>query len=1085
MISLSASPICPKCGCSLGEDAPKGLCAKCLIANILDREPTMIGLGSLPRDFATYSLLEEIARGGMGIVYRARQQPINRFVALKVMVGGQFAAPDFVERFRIEADAAASLDHPNIVPIYEAGEYEGQPFFSMKLIEGQSLAHRLASLESPMPKPEAADLLAKLARAVHFAHQRGILHRDIKPGNVLLDALGEPYLTDFGLAKLVENDRTLTRTIAMLGTPSYMSPEQARGEAKELTTAVDVYGLGAILYELLTGQPPFAGGTTMETVRQVLEREPRLPSLLNPNVDRDLDTICLKCLEKDPSRRYGSAEALATDLDRWRCHEPILARPSTPLERTAKWIRRNRGAFAALSVIALLLAAGTSVSTWLALKESKAWKEEFKQRIVAQNAQAQAIVMQKKAEAATMQADANLRQAEWLVYAGKLRLAQTDLEFANGGLAERYLTECQENLRGWEYRYLSERMKAHQTLLGHTGRVMGVAFSPDGRHIATASEDGTAKVWVAATGREIVTLRGHKGLIQSVAFSPDSQRIATSGGEWGLDKIPGEAMVWDATTGRLLLDLKGHNYSVWNVAFSADGQHLVTGAGDLEFKAGEVKMWDTVTGREIFTLTDFPEGLCNVAISPNGQRLITVSARGTSKVWDAVTQQPLFPLIGHKQQIKCATFSLDGQRILTGSWDCAAIVWDAATGEPLFTRKGHKEAVTCVAFSPNGQQFLTGSRDQTTKLWNSSKDEEIFTLKGHAGIVRGVTFSPDSQWIVTGSEDRTAKSWDAIRGQEVPILQGHSDFVSSIAFSPDSQRIVTGSGDGLAKVWDTATEREIFSINGITPRPWTEAAVWTVAFSPDGQRIVTGSQDTTVKVWDAATGRELLTLPHAHIVSSAAFSPDGQRIVTGVGAFGPKSKEPGETKVWDIATGRELLSLSHASGVLGVAFSPDGQRIVSASNDGTARVSDATTGRELLAFRHSQAVWSVAFSPDGRRIATGSWDHTAKVWDAQSGLEVFTLKGHTDFVRGVAFSPDGQRIATSSDDRTVKLWNATTGQEALTLPKHTEMVWSVAFSPDGLHLASGMAGARATVKVWSTAPPPITTQPQEKPAAEK
>ncbi|HVV69995.1 MAG TPA: serine/threonine-protein kinase, partial [Verrucomicrobiae bacterium] len=338
---------CPTCGTELAPSAPAGLCAKCVFEQML--EPGSIAeeaataeasSGSTrPRMFGGYELLGEIARGGMGVVYRARQAQLKRTVALKVILAGDLASVEFVRRFRTEAEAAASLDHPNIVPIYEIGDTEGQPFFSMKLVEGETLARRIASFQAPSGNRAAAVLVAKLAHAVHYAHQHGILHRDLTPTNVLLDLDDEPHLTDFGLAKLTENGTTITKTRAVLGTPSYMAPEQARGETRHLTTAVDVYGLGAILYELLTGRPPFAGGTTVETIRQVLEAEPRRPTAYDRAIERDLETICLKCLEKQPAQRYGSAEALAHDLERWLAREPIEARPASTVERVVKWAR--------------------------------------------------------------------------------------------------------------------------------------------------------------------------------------------------------------------------------------------------------------------------------------------------------------------------------------------------------------------------------------------------------------------------------------------------------------------------------------------------------------------------------------------------------------------------------------------------------------------------------------------------------------------------------------------------------------------------------------------------------------------------
>src|SRR5437868_10568305 len=343
----SAMRVCENCGEKIFSDAPKGLCPACVLETGLGSLANEIVAGiddpghpaDMRMDFGDYELLEEIGRGGQGVVYRARQKSLNRTVALKVIGLGQWATQAHLKRFRLEAEAAASLDHPCIVPIYEIGERDGACYFSMGLVEGGQLD--AVAKREPMPPRHAAELVAKLARTVHYAHERGILHRDIKPGNILLDAKGEPHLTDFGLARLVETESTVTRTMEVLGTPSYMAPEQAAGNNAGVTSATDIYGLGAVLYQLLTGHPPFAGGTTYETVRLVLDTEPRQPRLLNPKVDRDLATICLKCLDKDQQRRYSSALALAEDLERWLEHEPIRGRRTGLFTRGRKWVLRN------------------------------------------------------------------------------------------------------------------------------------------------------------------------------------------------------------------------------------------------------------------------------------------------------------------------------------------------------------------------------------------------------------------------------------------------------------------------------------------------------------------------------------------------------------------------------------------------------------------------------------------------------------------------------------------------------------------------------------------------------------------------
>src|SRR5438552_1440445 len=383
----TATKVCAKCGAKIFSDAPQEFCSACLLETGLgllanDDEDVAAPLphkrraarpAKMPRlqrrstagtfgDFGDYELLEEIGRGGQGVVYRARQKSLNRTVALKVIGLGHWATEAHLKRFRREAEAAASLVHSGIVPIYEVGERDGSCYFSMKLVEGGQLDE--VAKHEPMSIRRAVELIAKVARTVQYAHEHSILHRDIKPGNILLDGKGEPHLTDFGLARLVETESTVTRTLEVLRTPSYMAPEQAVGNNAQLTGATDVYGLGAVLYQLLTGHPPFAGSTTYETVRMVLETQPRQPRLCNPKVDRDLETICLKCLEKKPAKRYASGQALAEDIERFLRNEPIRSRRSSRLEHAWRWCKRKPLVASLIAALILVVAIGLTGALW-------------------------------------------------------------------------------------------------------------------------------------------------------------------------------------------------------------------------------------------------------------------------------------------------------------------------------------------------------------------------------------------------------------------------------------------------------------------------------------------------------------------------------------------------------------------------------------------------------------------------------------------------------------------------------------------------------------------------------------------------
>jgi len=1058
------------------------------------------------RDFGDFELLEEIACGGMGIVFKARQKRLNRIVALKTIRPAALRPGDqAIHRFRVEAEAVARLDHPHIVPVYEMGEHCGLPFISLKLVEGGDLERHVDRLRGD--SQAIARLVAVVARAVHYAHLRGILHRDLKPSNILLDEKGEPHVTDFGLAKCVENDSGLTQTGLVLGTPSYMAPEQVSGHRGQVTTSADVYGLGAVLYKLLTGRPPFQAESVYETLRQVREQEPVPPSACGMRVDRDLEAICLKCLEKDPRGRYASAEALATDLDRWRAGEPIAVRPIGPVERAWRWCCHNRlvaGLSAAVAGLLITVAAVAIVAAVrqqaLASAARSSAKSEHEARLLA-DSRADEI----RWRLVRINVDNGVRLMDQGDHAGALPW------FAEALLLDRDLPEAAAAHR-LRLGTLLNQSPTLDGVFGHARPINWATLDCSGRWLATGSADGTARIWDVATGAAVTAPLTHDGPVNWVEFQRDGARLLSASDD-------GSVRIWDAALGRPCGARKlAHGSPVRLAVFSPDGRWIASGGFN-----GTVGVWDADLGTapgaplrlgsDLFCMTFSPDGkllatgagdgsariwrlsdgslrslarlshraaVRDVAFSPDGTRLVTASHDGTARVWDAHTGSPIGAALQHARWVFHAEFSPDGGRVVTASHDGTARVWDAQTGRaitPLASPMGHSVAVREAGFSPDGGRIATAGYDGTARVWDASTGEPLSPPLFHGGLLLRARFSPDGIHVLTVGSDSTSRLWNLTTIGSSAVTVELASGANHAAFDPQGQRFATACSDGTARVWDGSTGRPV------TPPLTHRRSVLHLAYSPDGRLLATASEDGTARIWDTRTGAPASPpLAHDGAVRYLRFSPDGSRLAT--------ASADGTARLWDVTTGRAAAPpLKHDHQVLQLAFSSDGRFLATASQDRTARLWDAASGASLIPpLRHDAPVSCVAFQPGRQVLLTACSDATfaerqAQQWDLTTGRPVGPALKHSDGVLWAVYSPNGRLIATASEDRTARVWDASTGQPITPPLRHQHQVLMVDFSPDGRRLAT--CGLDGTARVWEVttgAPlsPPLPHQNQVK-----
>ncbi|HVR75887.1 MAG TPA: protein kinase, partial [Planctomycetota bacterium] len=1075
------------------------------------------------RKIGHYQLVEELGRGAQGSVYLAEDTRLTRKVALKILSGAFAPSKATILRFQREAGAASKLDHPGICSVYEAGEADGHHFIAMRYVEGQTLARQIAStratqasqgsetvlVDTPSdgdkaaPAPPAAgagpstraeitqvvSVIEHTARALHAAHEAGLIHRDVKPGNIMVTREEKAVILDFGLARDEDNDlQTLTHSGDLLGTPAYMSPEQLLAQRIPLDRRTDIYSLGATLFECLTLQRPHEAPTREGIYQKILAGDVVDPSRLNPSISKDLRVVIQTAMEKDRERRYKTALDFAEDLRRVRSYEPILARPAGPTLRFRRWTQRTPVLATATLGLILLLSTGLAISLVLLEQVRRGVEAKdraydvAKEKTAAQERALRDLKAESEAkEAALTEKQAALRRAEGL----KLTAQASSALSSNPGLALLLAIEAASREPNLVLNdVLIETLNAHREMrVIRCQQGLGglVFFSPDGRRVLTATTTTDEwRVWDSATGRLVSMLGAFKESLSKAVFSPRGDRVLTITSSWsGV-----EPRLWDVESGELLFSLRGgHIEAVTSASFSADGNRIVTASLD-----GTARTWDAHTGESIASMKRHESGIADVAFSPDGAHVLTAAGatstpgpysfnmpykgETTARVWDAETGERGILFRGLRGPV-AAAWSPDGSLVAVAARGPGSPVgirmydWRVSRYREL---RAASHFARVLAFSPDSRSLLTVSNQSVVpgkagsgnadpvrhivSIWDVRTDAEPLQLRGHSSEINSAAWGPDGTSIVTASRDGTARIWDARTGEPLMVFRGHTAGVETATFSGDGTQVFTTSLDGTARVWDAAPRGD-FAVLPIK----LEGVPSQAFFSPDGRRFLTLLNNQVV-LWEAASGRKLGVIQGGEkkpgLISrlglggegeatfrSAMFAPDSKRIFTLIGDSMQVWEDDGRRLVYTWRPPTPGLWLRNLLPI----FHPSGQRFL--------------TGHISINESISIAQLKLAFDSESKR-APSFLQNDAVIWDVVTGKSLLRFPGHQKGIRDGSFSISGERLLTVADDGAAFVWDAESGARISTLALEEKLNTAV-LSPDGRTAVAIYGGPTATI----------------------